>query len=51
MYIKSVLGQTLDYEADGMYWAFYVDGEYGMTGVDLTPITEGVAYMIRAEAG
>ena len=50
MYIKSVLGQTLDYETDGMYWSFYVGGEYAMTGVDLTPVTEGTAYMLKAEA-
>ncbi len=51
MYIKSVLGQVLDYETDKMYWAFYVDGEYALTGVDLTPITEGTAYLLKAEAG
>ena len=51
MYIKSVLGQVLDYETDKMYWAFYVNGEYAMTGVDLTPITEGTAYLLKAEAG
>ena len=50
MYIKSVLGQVLDYEIDGMYWAFYVNGEYAMTGVDTTPITEGTAYLLKAEA-
>ena len=50
MYIKSVLGQTLDYETDGMYWSFYVNGEYAMTGVDQTPITEGEHYQLKAEA-
>ena len=50
MYIKSVLGQVLDYETDKMYWAFYVNGEYAMTGVDLTPITEGTADLLKAEA-
>ncbi len=51
MYIKSVLGQTLDYDTDKMYWAFYVGGDYALTGVDQTPITEGESYMIKAEAG
>ena len=51
MYIKSVLGQVLDYETDGMYWAFYVNGEYALTGVDMTPVTEGTSYMLKAEAG
>lgn len=50
LYIKSVLGQVLDYETDGMYWSFYVGGEYAMTGVDLTPVTEGEAYMLKAES-
>ena len=50
MYIKSVLGQVLDYETDQMYWAFYVDGEYALTGVDLAPVTEGVRYMLKAES-
>ena len=50
MYIKSVLGQKLDYETDKMYWSFYVGGEYAMTGVDQTPITEGEHYQLKAEA-
>ena len=50
LYIKSVLGQVLDYETDQMYWAFYVNGEYAMTGVDLTPIVEGDRYQLKAEA-
>lgn len=50
LYIKSVLGQVLDYETDGMYWGFYVNGDYALTGVDQTPIVEGDAYMIKADA-
>ena len=50
LYIKSVLGQVLDYETDGMYWGFYVNGEYALTGVDQTPITEGDAYLLKADA-
>ena len=50
MYIKSVLGQVLDYETDGMYWSFYVGSEYALTGVDLTPVTEGGSYMLKAES-
>ena len=50
MYIKSVLGQTLDYETDGMYWSFYVGGEYAMTGVDQTPVENGAHYMLKAES-
>ena len=50
LYIKSVLGQVLDYETDGMYWGFYVNGDYALTGVDQTPITEGEAYLLKADA-
>ena len=50
MYIKSVLGQTLDYEPDGKYWAFNVNGEYALTGVDQTPIQADTAYLLKAEA-
>ena len=49
LYVKTVDGETLDYDTDGKYWAFYVNGEYGMTGVDMTDITEGTAYEFRAE--
>lgn len=50
LYVKTVNGLTLDYETDGMYWGFYIDGEYALTGVEQTPITEGATYEFRAEA-
>lgn len=50
LYVKTVNGQTLDYDTDGMYWSFYVDGEYGLTGVDMTEIVPGTTYMFKAEA-
>ncbi len=49
LYVKTVDGETLDYDTDGKYWAFYVDGAYGATGVDLTDIADGVTYEFRAE--
>ena len=49
MYIKSVNGTTLDYEKDGKYWAFYENGEYALTGVDMTEITPGATYELKAE--
>lgn len=51
LYVKTVCGTTLDYDRDGLYWAFYVDGKYGLTGVDTTPIEAGVLYEFRAEKG
>lgn len=48
LYVKTVNGITLDYDTDGMYWAFYVNGEYGMTGVDSTTIEADAVYEFRA---
>ena len=44
MYIKSVNGVTADYDADQAYWAVYKDGEYLMSGVDTTEISDGEHY-------
>ncbi len=49
LYVKTVNGITLDYDSDKMYWAFYVNGEYAMTGVDATPIEEGSVYAFKPE--
>lgn len=46
--ITSVKGEKHDYDVDGSYWAFYIDGEYAMTGVDSTPIEEGKTYALKA---
>lgn len=49
LYVKTVNGLTLDYDTDGKYWAFYVDGQYAMTSVEKTEIKEGSVYSFRAE--
>ncbi|MBQ8514616.1 MAG: DUF4430 domain-containing protein [Ruminococcus sp.] len=49
LYVKTVDGITLDYDTDGKYWAFYVDGEYAVSGVDTTDVTEGAVYSFKAE--
>lgn len=51
MYVKTVCGETLDWDADGMYWAFYENGEYASTGVDTTNVTEGATYAFAATKG
>ncbi len=47
LYIKKVNGITADYDVNKSYWAFYVNGEYAMTGVDTTEITEGAVYKLE----
>lgn len=49
LYIKTVNGITADYDKDGVYWAFYVDGEYAMTGADMTDVVSGTVYTFRVE--
>lgn len=49
LYVKTVNGITVDYDTDGKYWAFYENGEYAMTGVDFTEITEGGSYAFVVE--
>jgi len=49
LYVKTVNGITADYDTDGTYWAFYIDGEYAMSGVDTTTIEEGVTYTFKVE--
>ena len=47
MYVKKVNGITADYDVDGHYWAFYIDGEYALTGVDTTAIDAGRVYRLE----
>ena len=49
LYVKTVNGITADYDVDQTYWAFYVNGEYGMTGVDATDIEAGATYTFKVE--
>ena len=49
LYVKTVNGITADYDKDGVYWAFYINGEYAQTGVDSTNIAEGDSYSFKVE--
>ena len=46
LYVKVVNGMTADYDVDQSYWAFYINGEYAMSGVDTTEIVEGMTYRL-----
>ncbi len=49
LYVKTVNGITADYEKDGCYWAFYVDGEYATSGVEQTLIDPAKIYQFKVE--
>ena len=49
LYVKTVNGQTLDYDKDGAYWALYVGDQYATTGVDSTELEPGETYSFKAE--
>lgn len=51
LYVKTVNGMTADYDTDGLYWAFYKSGEYLMTGVDTTEISDGEHYELVCTEG
>lgn len=47
LYVKVVNGITADFDEDQTYWAFYIDGELAMTGVDMTDIDESATYRLE----
>lgn len=47
--VETVDGETVTYEKDKKYWAFYIDGKYAVTGVDSTEITAGAEYALKVE--
>ena len=49
LYVKEVNGIVADYNVDQTYWAFYVNGEYAMSGVDTTEIENGAEYSFKVE--
>ena len=49
LYVKTVDGVTADYDKDGTYWAFYIDGEYASTGVDSTDVVHGSNNSFKVE--
>ena len=49
LYVKKVNGITADYDVDQTYWAFYINGEMAMTGVDSTNVEAGATYSFKVE--
>ena len=46
--VDTVNGIKYDYNADGASWAFYVNGEYAMSGVDTTDFVDDATYSFVA---
>ena len=46
--VDTVNGIKYEYNADGAYWAFHINGEYAMSGVDTTDIVDGTTYSFVA---
>ena len=46
-FITAVNGIVADEE--GAYWAVYVNGEYGMCGIDTQPVADGDTYTLAYE--
>ena len=47
LYIDKVNGMLADYDENMSYWAFYVNDEYAMAGVDLTEIDPSAEYKLE----
>lgn len=46
LYIKTVNGETADYDKDGAYWAVYEGDQAAMTGVEGIKLTNGGRYQL-----
>ncbi len=51
LYVKAINGITADYDTDQTYWAFNQNGEYMMTGVDVTEFADGDSYELVKTKG
>ena len=49
LYVKTVDGVTRDYETDGKYWAFCINGDYAVKSPSETEIVAGETYSYKAK--
>ena len=49
LYVKTVDGETVDWDTHQKYWAFYENGTMAMNGVDKTNVVAGAVYAFRVE--
>lgn len=51
IYITEADGEQAIYEKDKAYWALFINGEYAVTGIDMTPIEDGAQYTLTYTVG
>jgi len=51
LFIDAVDGIAADWDNDQTYWAFYINGEYAVTGIGETEITAGATYGLTLTKG
>lgn len=51
LFIKTVDGETADFNTNGAYWAVYQGEEYAAQGVDTTPIHDGDSFSLVYTVG
>ena len=49
LYVTEVNGIVADYNVNKTYWAFYIDGGYASSGVDMTEVVDGATYSFKVE--
>ncbi len=48
-YLTTVNGVEANYDVDASYWSIYVNGEYGMYGIDQQPVNDGDTFSLVYE--
>lgn len=51
LYVNAVTGITADWDTEKAYWSLLIDGEYAVTGVDMTDIVPGTTYTLEKVYG
>ena len=48
-YVTTINGLTADFDKDGSFWSIYVNGEYGMYGVDEQTVSDQDSFRFAYE--
>lgn len=49
--VSTVNGETADYNTDGAYWGFFINGEYCNYGITQQPVADGDVFTIEYTKG